>query len=55
MAEKESKAAASLAAPTANDILDYLADKGIIDLDGVEQELSKTRSKRILENPCLRN
>ena len=49
MAEKESKAAASLAAPTANDILDYLADKGIIDLDGVEQELSKTRSKRILE------
>ncbi len=49
MAKEKSEAASCLAAPTANDILDFLVGQGIIDLDGVEEQLSKARVKWILE------
>ena len=49
MANEKIAAAACLAAPTANDILDFLAGKGIIDLDGVETEMSIAKAKRILD------
>ena len=50
MAKEKIEAASCLAAPTANDILDYLSSQGIIDLNGVEEEVSKAKAKRILEN-----
>lgn len=50
MAKEKITAASCLAASTANDILDYLSSQGIIDLNGVETEMSKAKSKRILEN-----
>ncbi len=50
MAKEIITAASCLAAPTANDILDFLTSQGIIDLDGVETEMSKANAKRILDN-----
>ena len=50
MAKEKSEAASCLAAPTANDILEFLVGQGIIDLDGVETEMSKANAKRILDN-----
>ncbi len=50
MAKEKPEAASCLAAPTANDILDYLSSQGIIDLSGVEAEMSKAKAKKILES-----
>ena len=50
MAKEKTTAASCLAAPSADDILDYLSSQGIIDLNGVETEMSIAKAKRILDD-----